>query len=67
MKLTLVEDWKAILSKAWSVKFMIIGGICEVLAQALPADERGVWGWIAVANLAMGVGARVLAQKEISK
>jgi hypothetical protein len=69
--MTLVENWKEILTKAWSIKFMIASAVLsagEVIVQALqPAGvPDGVFAGIAGAvTLAAGV-ARLLAQRELS-
>lgn len=67
----LVEDWKAILSKAWSVKFNIaatlFGAAEVVVALVQPASiPHGVFAAIA-AVISIGANvSRVMAQKELS-
>ena len=67
--MTLLPDWKAVLKKAWSVKFLAISAIlagCEVIFQVSgnsilpPAFAPAVIGILS----AFGILARVLAQKE---
>lgn len=67
----LVDDWRAILRKAWSVKFNIaatlFGAAEVVVALVRPASiPHGVFAGIA-AFVSIGANvARVLAQKELS-
>lgn len=69
MKLELIQDWKTVLDRAWSVKFQVLAGMCGVLELVLPLFVQDMpRGWFAAAsalNAALGIGARVLAQKEI--
>jgi hypothetical protein len=69
--MTLVENWKTILTKAWSIKFtgasLVLSAI-EVWVQLVqPAGvPGGAFAGIAVlVSLAAGV-ARLLAQQEVS-
>lgn len=68
--MTLIDDWQAVLTRAWSVKFQLLAGLCGALELVLPMYVEGMpRGWFALAtvvNAALGVGARVLAQKELS-
>lgn len=65
----LLPDWKKVLRKAWSVKFLALSGVlsgCEALMQItgtsfLPA---GVGPAVIGVLSALGIFARVLAQKE---
>lgn len=67
----LIEDWKTIIAKAWSVKFNIasalLGGV-EVAVQFIqPAGvPAGLFAGIAALVSMLAVGARVLAQQEIT-
>jgi hypothetical protein len=67
----LVEDWKLILQKAWSVKFNIaatIFGAAEVVvALVQPASiPNGVFAGIAAAISVFANVARIMAQQEIT-
>lgn len=67
----LVEDWKAILQKAWSVKFNILaavfGGLEVAVALVQPEGVRhGVFATVAGVISVVAIGARVMAQKEIT-
>lgn len=71
MNLTLVEDWKAILAKAWSVKFNIaatlFGAAEVVVALVQPASiPNGVFAGIAAAISIASNVARIMAQKELT-
>lgn len=65
----LLPDWKDILKRAWSVKFLTMAAVvsgCETILQMsgnalLPA---GVGSAITGVLAALGILARVLAQKE---
>lgn len=67
--MTLLPDWKSVLTKAWSVKFLVLSGVVAAAetviqlagAQLLPA---GVGPAVIGVLSALGILARVLAQKE---
>ena len=67
--MALIPDWKPVLKRAWSVKFLALSGIlagCETVLQISgvsilpPAIAPAVIGVLS----ALGILARVLAQKE---
>ena len=67
--MSLLPDWKSILTKAWSVKFLALAGVvsaAEAVVQITgtqmfaPGVGPAVTGLLA----ALGILARVLAQKE---
>jgi uncharacterized membrane protein YuzA (DUF378 family) len=67
----LVDDWRKVLAKAWSVKFNIaaaIFGAGEIVVQIVqPASIRpGVFAGIAAFVSIAATAARVMAQKELS-
>jgi len=67
----LVKDWRAILKKAWSVKFNVaataFGAAEVVVALVQPASiPNGVFAGIAAAISIAANVARLMAQKEIS-
>lgn len=69
--MTLHEDWKAILAKAWSIKFTgasLLLSAAEVYVQLVqPAGvPGGVFAGIAGAVSLMAGIARLLAQQEVS-
>lgn len=69
MRLELIPDWKTVLDRAWSVKFQALAGVCGVLELLLPLYVQDMpRGWFAAAsviNAVLGIGARVMAQKEV--
>lgn len=70
MNLQLVEDWRTILKKAWSVKFNVAAALFggAELAVALYQPEgvpRGAFAGIAFMVSICAAGARVMAQKEM--
>lgn len=70
MNFALIDDWRAILAKAWSVKFNIaatlFGAAEVVVALVRPASiPNGLFAGIAaVVSIAANV-SRVMAQKEL--
>jgi hypothetical protein len=67
----LVEDWKAVLAKAWSLKFNAAAGILGALevwvALVQPAGvPNGVFAGFAAGVSMLAFGARLMAQKELS-
>ena len=71
MKFELIEDWRAVMTRAWSMKFSILAAILgglEVGVQFVqPAGiPNGVFAGIASAvSLAAGI-SRLIAQRELS-
>ncbi len=69
--MNLVENWKAILTKAWSIKFTgasLLLSAAEVYVQLVQpaAIPGGVFAGIAGAVSLMAGIARLLAQQEVS-
>lgn len=69
--MTLIEDWKAVLQKAWVVKFNIaatlFGAAEVVVALVQPAGvPNGVFAGIAATISIAANVARIMAQKELS-
>ena len=65
----LLPDWKDILKRAWSVKFLALAGVvsgCEAVMQVAGTSFLPVGVAPALVGLlsALGILARVLAQKE---
>lgn len=71
MKIKLIDDWRVVLKRAWSVKFnaaaIALGAAEVVVALVKPANiPNGVFAGIA-ALISIGANvSRLLAQKEIS-
>lgn len=71
----LIDDWRAVLRKAWSVKLILAAGVfsgLEALVQIATAlDLLGAWmprGWFALLGFVASNAAlvtRLLAQKEL--
>ena len=71
MSIALVTDWKAILTKAWSVKFNVAAALfggAELAVQLVKPDgiEPGLFAALAALVSICATGARVLAQKELT-
>ena len=69
--MTLIENWGAVLKKAWSVKFNIaatlFGAMEVVVAIAQPAGvPNGVFAGIAACISILSNVSRVMAQTELS-
>lgn len=67
----LIDDWKSVLAKAWSVKFNIaatIFGAAEVVAALIQPEgvPRGVFAGIAACISIAANVSRLMAQKELS-
>lgn len=70
--MTLLPDWKAIVTKAWSVKFMVLAALLsgvEVVLQILEPSvsatmPKGLFAALAGLTTAGALVARVLAQNE---
>lgn len=63
------DDWKTILKKAWSIRFMLLAAILSAVEVILPFFEdrfpRGLFA--ALSGLAVGAAfvARLVAQKDV--
>ncbi len=70
--MTLLPDWKAVVTKAWSVKFMVLAALLsgvEVVLQILEPSvsatmPKGLFAALAGLTTAGALVARVLAQNE---
>lgn len=65
----LIPDWKSVLTRAWSVKFLVAAAVvsgCETVLQVSgnALFSPGVASAITGVLSALGILARVLAQKE---
>lgn len=69
----LLADWKAVMRKAWSIKFMIgaamLSGIEVVMSILQPSNALppGVFAALAGVVTSMALVARLLAQTEADK
>lgn len=68
--MTLVEDWKGILARAWTIKFTLLAAILGALELILPATSgvpENMLGWVSFAiSMFLVPTVRVMAQKEVS-
>lgn len=70
--MTLLPDWKSIIKRAWSVKFMVLAALLsgvEVVMQIIEPTvvsgmPRGLFAALAGLTTAGALVARVLAQNE---
>ena len=64
----LIEDWKKVLLKAWSVKFNILTILLGAAEAILPMLEssvpRGVFAMLSAVAAGASLTARILSQKE---
>ena len=72
MKIKLIDDWRAVLKRAWSLKFSLLAallGAAEMVVQFYqPAGIRpGVFAGIAGAVSLASALARLVAQRELSE
>lgn len=65
----LYENWREILRRAWSVRFMILAAVLSALEVALPFFEdhfpRGLFAGMSGACVAAAFVARLIAQKDV--
>jgi hypothetical protein len=63
----LADNWKDILQKAWSVRFIILAGILTGIEAILPFISSEIPGFklITLSVVAGALIARLLAQKDI--
>lgn len=69
LNMTLLPDWRDVLKKAWSIKFMALAGLvagCETLLQLGGREFLPPWVVPSVTSFlaSLGVLARLLAQHE---
>ena len=67
--MTLYENWRDILKKAWSIRFMIIAGILSGVEVALPFFEplfpQGIFAALSGISVGAAFIARLVAQKDV--
>jgi hypothetical protein len=71
MSINLIDDWRAVLRKAWSIKFSVaaaaLGGLEVAVALIQPEGiPNGVFAGMAGLTTTAAVVARIMAQREIS-
>ena len=64
----LLADWKRILRRAWSIRFMLMAGILSGVETALPffseAMPHGVFAMLSGVSVGAAFVARLVAQKD---
>lgn len=69
MNLTLIEDWKQVLRKAWSIKFNILAGALGALELVVPPGTLPQGAFLItsiILNTVIIPAVRVLAQQELT-
>jgi hypothetical protein len=65
----LVSDWKDILKKAWSIRFIILAGVLSGLEVILPffsdAIPRGTFALLSFSAVSAAFVARIIAQRDL--
>ncbi len=66
----LIDDWKAVALKAWSLRLALISAVLSALEVAVPYldgwFERGTFAMLAGAVSLVAAIARLVAQQELS-
>lgn len=71
MKLSLHDNWKEILKKAWSIRFLVLSIFLSSLEILLPYIEPflgippGVFAALSVLTMILAIVARIVAQKKM--
>ena len=64
----LLADWKRILRRAWSIRFMLMAGLLSGVETALPffyeAMPHGVFAMLSGVSVGAAFVARLVAQKD---
>ncbi len=65
----LYDDWKVILKKAWSIRFMILAAVLSGIEVALPYFEeaipQGLFAGLSALAVSAAFVARLVAQKDV--
>jgi hypothetical protein len=62
----LVENWKAKLMHAWSLRLVAFAGIAELGKEALPFISEWVPKWLPILILAAAAAASLVKQDKVS-
>jgi hypothetical protein len=68
----LIDDWRRVLKRAWSIRLIILAGILSGLEVALPIIDgwvtipRGLFAGLSFVVVAAAFGARLIAQQSVS-
>lgn len=65
----LVTDWKLILKRAWSIRFIVLAGVLSGVEAVLPyfsdAIPRGTFSTLTLVVTSFALIARVTSQKDL--
>lgn len=65
----LYDNWKTIVRKAWSIRFMLLAGVLSGVEVAVPFFEhslpRGLFAGLSGLSVGAAFVARLVAQKEL--
>ena len=66
----LIWNWKAVLAKGWSMRWMAATAVLDGAERALPYLDQtlfppGVFGWLSFVTLFLAAGTRLLQQPEV--
>jgi hypothetical protein len=68
----LLDDWKGVLRRAWSIRLILLAGLLSGIEVALPLLDgvvslpRGLFACLSLVMTAAAFVARLLAQKEVA-
>lgn len=72
--MTLIDEWRTVLRKAWSLRLMLLAGLltgCEAVLNAVGADWLPVPKWARMLVILAVIGAafvmRLIAQKNMGQ
>lgn len=65
----LYDNWKSIVRKAWSIRFMVLAGIFSGAEAILPlfqdAFPRGLFAALSAVTVSVAFVSRIVAQKDV--
>lgn len=71
--MTLLDNWKDVLARAWSIRFMVLAIVAsgmEVFLSIVDADflgiPQGAFAALAAASTSVAMASRIIAQKDLS-
>ncbi|MBK8772124.1 MAG: hypothetical protein IPM06_17120 [Rhizobiales bacterium] len=69
--MTLVQNWKRIITKAWSIRWMLVAALFAGIDAALPIFAnripQGVFSILAALSACIGTVARILDQPDLER
>jgi hypothetical protein len=72
MTMRLIDEWRTVLRKAWSVRLILLAGLLEAIGSLMPylsvvlPIPESVFNVLSALTLGGAVVARLIVQKEIS-